>query len=890
MELEWPQGLGPPEAGGNNMDVEDPDTMDVDLVEGDELLIRGIQWLEEFGLRLLFEGPDLRVRTTKPPPCEIEAWLKTVFCGKTIWVYVPDDAVCEVSGKLLPREHLKEGMRLELAELDSFRVATLVDEAKARKLATRRVHTTRWVLTSKPGPQNPDRVRARLVVRDYAMGSSPLADGIYSPTTSLEALRGVLAVHAVKGGTLLSADVSVAFMQAPVQGIEVIRFPSGMSDTQGRPLFAQLHKAMNGLRVGPLSWYVEFTNTLRSSFAFGETADPTVHHRLEKDGTLTLVLVYVDDLIIYSQNPKVAKQLYQSLAKIYKMKQTGILEPGQVGQLEFLGRVIVRSFPESPIKFGLKSGYLASLGEEFGITNLKKVKIPNLERLYKEQKDVKPITREAYERYRRVLGKLMWASLTLPHLSYPVGFLGRHQNDPDSRAEACLRAVVRWVHHLPEYWQVFSTRKVFLEHEKESVIGGFVDASWNVVSVSGAILGWSGIMLKTFSRKQSVTALSSAEAELAALTEAAKEAVYLCLLMETLLTGMPSGEMSSFTASLQSDSEAAISISRMTGLLRRVRHLELRHRYLQELVRNGKLVLSFLKGEWNASDGLTKTPEGEQMLRNLLEACGLEVIGPDEVKSLRETEALKPLMAPLEEVLEAVSALPERLKKFERVARELAQGSVALLVVELFCARGSALEKACDRENVAYLGITEAEDFLHEETQAFLAEALLVLKSRQKTKVYVHIATPCTAGCSWRFWHWKRPSYRVKWRNKIKLHQKAWRLIGNLLEKYVESEDLLLTQEWPKNSGLWTEDVFLKVKRRLKLDYGRVVDRCAFDRVRKTWWFCTNKKAWCDTFSGKPCDGMHVHEAPESLEATGYYPSKLGRALLKAAKKLLLGP
>ena len=82
MELDWPQGLVPPEAGGNNMDVEDPDTMDVDLVEGDELLIRGIQWLEEFGLRLLFEGPDLRVRTTKPPPCEIEAWLRTVFCGK----------------------------------------------------------------------------------------------------------------------------------------------------------------------------------------------------------------------------------------------------------------------------------------------------------------------------------------------------------------------------------------------------------------------------------------------------------------------------------------------------------------------------------------------------------------------------------------------------------------------------------------------------------------------------------------------------------------------------------------------------------------------------------------------------------------------------------------
>ena len=50
-----------------------------------------------------------------------------------------------------------------------------------------------------------------------------------------------------------------------------------MYDEETKPLFAQLHKAMNGLRVGPLSWYLEFINTLCGKFAFGETADPTVH-------------------------------------------------------------------------------------------------------------------------------------------------------------------------------------------------------------------------------------------------------------------------------------------------------------------------------------------------------------------------------------------------------------------------------------------------------------------------------------------------------------------------------------------------------------------------------------------------------------------------------------
>ena len=44
----------------------------------------------------------------------------------------------------------------------------------------------------------------------------------------------------------------------------------------------------------------------------------------------------------------------------------------------------------------------------------------------------------------------------------------------------------------------------------------FVDASWSLNSTSGGVLTWNNCCLKTFSRKQSTIALSSAEAELAA--------------------------------------------------------------------------------------------------------------------------------------------------------------------------------------------------------------------------------------------------------------------------------------------------------------------------------------------------------------------------------------
>ena len=77
-----------------------------------------------------------------------------------------------------------------------------------------------------------------------------------------------------------------------------------------------------------------------------------MHFRTEKDKSITLVLVYVDDLLVYSENPATAVSLYRSLAKKYKMKLTGSLKPEETGQLEFLGRVITRSTSGGPVFFG----------------------------------------------------------------------------------------------------------------------------------------------------------------------------------------------------------------------------------------------------------------------------------------------------------------------------------------------------------------------------------------------------------------------------------------------------------------------------------------------------------------------------------------------------------
>ena len=61
----------------------------------------------------------------------------------------------------------------------------------------------------------------------------------------------------------------------------------------------------------------------------------------------------------------------------------------------------------------------------------------------------------------------------------------------------------------------------------------------------------------------------------------------------------------------------------MEGLLRRVRHIELRARYIQMLVKRRRLILEHIPGLENPGDGLTKSFKFKEMLINLEREVGL---------------------------------------------------------------------------------------------------------------------------------------------------------------------------------------------------------------------------------------------------------------------------
>ena len=563
-----------------------------------------------------------------------------MFGGIRIQVEVPQEVNDELTGLPLNHQQVVEGMKTEVKQLETLKVGKNMTETEARKISKEKnakILTSRWVNTQK----TPTLARCRLVVRDFASGAeSAFRSGIYAPTSSLDSLRCVLALSALWDFWLITADVSTAFMYAEVEedACDLVLLPSNIS-YKGERVVCLLFKAMNGLRRAPLLWFYQLQRTVYQ--LGGEDTFESTLFRLSTKRGLVLVLVYVDDLLIAAQNQDEGETFLQQLQDIWKMKVTGRILRQKKGALEFLGRTIYCSKDgESALYFGVNRQYMTGIFESWGEsvktggTSL----MPKLEDIHKEavkKFGEEPLTGAAEQRYRRVLGQLAWAALSRADLSFPISFLSRFQAKPNPAAEHCMRTFLKWLAlHLHFVQRMPASQCPYAGEPKEVV--SFCDASWGLDSVSGAIIIYKGCCTKFFSRKQEVPALSSAEAEIISIVETAKEMVSIGMLLQTVVQGIPrdplgmpqqtTGDMS---LNMFNDAKAAISMGKMDGLLRRVRHLELRVKYVQHLHKTRKLSITHWKGEENPADGLTKSSKPLSLWTNLVEAVGL-VPGPKE--------------------------------------------------------------------------------------------------------------------------------------------------------------------------------------------------------------------------------------------------------------------
>ncbi|OWZ09443.1 Retrotransposon Tca5 Polyprotein, partial [Phytophthora megakarya] len=174
-----------------------------------------------------------------------------------------------------------------------------------------------------------------------------------------------------------------------------------------------------------------------------------------------------------------------------------------------------------------------------------------------------------------------------------------------------------------------STYGLLLDGNSRTVTYGvYTDASFACQtkerkSVTGYVISMAGISVSWCSSKQGSISLSTAEAELIALSEGAKESEWLWYLLREM--GFPQEK----PVWVWCDSKAAISTVKNPGNHKATKHIEIRFLFTRDFDEEGRLEIQYCSTSDIAADILTKAlPTGQFVkLRELIGVRDLKTTG-----------------------------------------------------------------------------------------------------------------------------------------------------------------------------------------------------------------------------------------------------------------------
>jgi hypothetical protein len=304
---------------------------------------------------------------------------------------------------------------------------------------------------------------------------------------------------------------------------------------------------------------------------------------------MVVILVYVDDIII-SGDDKVGIQEAKSFLKsVFDIKDLGELK-------YFLGIEVCRS------KEGLflsQRKYTLDLLNEAGKLGARPANTP-LEENYKAKGEGE-LGSEPFEdapQYRRMVGKLIYLTITRPDICFAVNQVSQHMQAPMKFHWSMIDRILRYLKSTPG-------QGIWMGSNGNTEIIGYCDADYagdrsDRRSTTGYCTFVGGNLVTWRSKKQKVVSLSSAESEYRAMRKLTTELMWLKALLKDL------GIESQAPITMHCDNQAAIHIATNSVFHERTKHIEVDCHKVREQIQLGVILPCFTPSEDQLADIFTK--------------------------------------------------------------------------------------------------------------------------------------------------------------------------------------------------------------------------------------------------------------------------------------------
>lgn len=197
--------------------------------------------------------------------------------------------------------------------------------------------------------------------------------------------------------------------------------------------------------------------------------------------------------------------------------------------------------------------------------------------------------------YMSMVGGILWlANMTMPHLMYAASQLSRFVHNPGPiHYNACVRVLC--------YLQHVEARALVFNPKPDRPLTIYVDSNWATkFSSSGAMFLFMGCLINWFSKVQRSASFSSTEAELFGAIMAAREGIWLRMLLAEL------GYMQRGPTTIFSDNIGCVKLSYDPVSFKKTKHIILAADGLRDYVARLIFALEYVPGKLNVADILTK--------------------------------------------------------------------------------------------------------------------------------------------------------------------------------------------------------------------------------------------------------------------------------------------
>lgn len=457
----------------------------------------------------------------------------------------------------------------------------------------------RWVFKIK---HNPDgsvaRHKARLVAKGFHQEFGVDYTETFSPVVKQATVRIVLTLAVHFHWPLHQLDVTNAFLHGILKEDIYMTQPQGFIDPTFPSHLCKLHKSLYGLKQAPRAWYERFSNYLFGLGFQSTYADPSLFIRHFKN-TVTLILLYVDDLIITGSDSTYITYLISQLGLLFEMKNLGQLH-------HFLG---IEVSTTSTGLFLSQTKYAKDLLLRTSMLDCKPVGSPCSSK-QSPTCTTSPLMKDP-ALYRSIAGALQYLTLTRPDLAFAVNLACQYMHSPTEAQFVALKRILRYIKGTLSYGLHIRDGPLRLS--------AFSDADWagdtvDRRSTTGFCVFFGQNPVSWCAKKQHTVARSSTESEYRSLAHTAAELSWLQILFKDI------GFFLSTRPLIWCDNISAISLASNPVFHARTKHIEVDYHFVRERVLRKDLDIRFVSTQEQVADIFTKGlhPRRFQFLRSKL--------------------------------------------------------------------------------------------------------------------------------------------------------------------------------------------------------------------------------------------------------------------------------